>query len=86
MQYQILLKDLPVIPPHGGWSLLLDASALGMTSQELTEKLFNEAKIATPPMVGWGMNAAKYVRFVFSNEPKERFFGVGNKIKKILGV
>ena len=27
-------KGLPVIPPHGGWSLLVDATALGMTSQE----------------------------------------------------
>lgn len=78
------LKGLPVIPPHGGWSLLLDAQALGMTSQELTEKLFKKAKIATTPMVGWGNNAANYVRFVFSNEPKERLTGLGEKVKKAL--
>jgi hypothetical protein len=27
-----------------------------MTSQEMTERLFKEAKIATTPMVGWGDN------------------------------
>lgn len=78
-------KGLPVIPPHGGWSFLLDAEALGMTSQQLTEKLFKKAKIATTPMVGWGPNAAKYVRFVFSNEPRERLIGVGKKLKMALG-
>ena len=83
----ILLQEmsgLPIIPPHGGWSLLLDANALGMTSQEMTEKLFKNAKIATTPMVGWGENAAKYVRFVFSNEPKERLIGIGEKLKNAL--
>ncbi len=78
------LAGLTFIPPHGGWSLLLDASALGMNSEALTEKLFKEAKIATTPMVGWGDHAAKYVRFVFSNEPKERLIGLGGKIKKVL--
>lgn len=80
------LKGLSVIPPHGGWSLLLDASSYGMTSTELSERLFKEAKIATTPMVGWGENAAKYVRFVFSNEPKERLIGLGERVRMVLGV
>jgi aspartate/methionine/tyrosine aminotransferase len=70
------LDGLPVIPPHGGWSFLLDAEALGMTSQALSDKLFFEAKIATTPMIGWGKTAAKYIRLVFSNEPKERLLGI----------
>lgn len=78
------LEGLPVIPPHGGWSLLLDAASLGMTSQEATERLFKKAKIATTPMIGWGEQAAKYVRFVFSNEPKERLIGLGEKVKRAL--
>jgi N-succinyldiaminopimelate aminotransferase len=78
------LDGLPVIPPHGGWSMLLDAEALGMTAPALTEKLFKEAKIATTPMVGWGENAAKYVRFVFSNEPKERLHGLGKRVKRAI--
>ncbi len=79
-------KGLPVIPPHGGWSLLLDAAALGMKSQEVTEQLFRNAKIATTPMLGWGDNAVRYVRFVFSNEPKERLKGLGEKLKTALGL
>ncbi len=78
-------EGLPVIPPHGGWSMLMDATAFNMTAQEVAEKLFKEAKIAATPMVGWGTQAAKYVRFVFSNEPKERLIGVGEKLKKALG-
>ncbi len=85
----ILLDELAgftVIPPHGGWSFLLDAESLGMTSHELCEILFRKAKIATTPMTGWGDTAAKYVRFVFSNEPKERLMGIGKKIRKALEV
>lgn len=78
------LKDFPVIPPHGGWSLLLDAEALGMSSQKLSELLLQKAKIAATPMIGWGNQAAKYLRFVFSNEPKERLIGIGEKIKRAL--
>lgn len=78
------LQDFTVIPPHGGWSFLLDASAHGMTAPELTERLFKEAKVATTPMTGWGEHAAKYVRFVFSNEPKERLAGLGEKVKRVL--
>ncbi len=80
------LSGLPAIPPHGGWSLLLDASPFGITSQHLCERLLKEAKIAATPMVGWGDAAGKYVRFVFSNEPKERLIGLGKKVKRILGV
>lgn len=79
------LSGLSVIPPHGGWSLLLDATSYGMTSTELTERLFKEAKVATTPMVGWGEAAAKYVRFVFSNETKERLIGLGRRVKMVLG-
>lgn len=79
------LDGLPVIPPHGGWSLLLDAEAIGMSSEVVSEKLLKEAKIATTPMIGWGNSAAKYVRFVFSNEPKERLVGLGEKVKNVLG-
>ncbi len=80
------LNGLSVIPPHGGWSLLLDATSYGITSTELTERLFKQAKVATTPMVGWGEAAAKYVRFVFSNEPKERLIGLGKRVKKVLEV
>lgn len=78
------LSEFPVIPPHGGWSMLLDAAALGMSSLALSDQLLKEAKIATTPMTGWGKQAEKYVRFVFSNEPTERLIGVGERMKKLL--
>jgi len=78
------LEGLPVIPPHGGWSLLLNAEALGMQSHELSQKLLSHSKIAATPMIGWGPNAAKYVRFVFSNEPKERLIGLRSRLNKAL--
>jgi aspartate/methionine/tyrosine aminotransferase len=55
-----------------------------MSSQQLSELLLQKAKIAATPMIGWGNQAAKYLRFVFSNEPKDRLIGIGEKIKKTL--
>jgi N-succinyldiaminopimelate aminotransferase len=77
------LDDFPIIPPHGGWSMLLDAEALGMSSEALSNTLLKKAKIAATPMIGWGENAAKYVRLVFSNEPKERLIGIRKKLDKL---
>lgn len=79
------LKDFAVIPPHGGWSLLFDTTLYGITPQEFSTRLLQEVKVATTPMTGWGKIAANYVRFVFSNEPKERLIGLGKKVKKVLG-
>ncbi len=78
------LEGLPVIPPHGGWSCLLDAEQLGFSSKDLSDRLFSHAKIATTPMTGWGEQAARYVRLVFSNEPVERLIGIRDKINKVL--
>ena len=78
------LAGLPVAPPHGGWSLLLDAEALGLTSTELSRKLLAEAKIATTPMLHWGPSAARYLRFVFSNESTQRLLGMGTKVRKVI--
>lgn len=80
------LKGLPVIPPHAGWSFLMDTESIGLSSQEAADRLLKQAKIATTPMMGWGENAGKYLRFVFSNEPKERLVGVGKKVHKALGL
>jgi len=80
------MKGLPVIPPHGGWSFLLDTEVLGISSQEASERLLREAKIAATPMIGWGATASKYLRFVFSNEPKERLLGIGPRLKKALDI
>lgn len=78
------LTGLPVVPPHGGWSMLLDTEVMGISPQLAAERLLKEAKIAATPMNGWGVLASRYLRFVFSNEPKERFLGIGNKVRAVL--
>lgn len=75
------LKGLTVIPPHGGWSMLLDTAALNFSPAEASERLFKEAKIAATPMNGWGETASRYLRFVFSNESRERLVGIGKKVR-----
>lgn len=80
------LAGLPVINPHGGWSLLLDCAALGMAPQEASNLLLQKAKIATTPMAGWGETAGKYLRFVFANESEERLQGMGAKVRKALNI
>jgi aspartate/methionine/tyrosine aminotransferase len=78
------LAGLPVIPPHGGWSLLLDAEALGHRAATATELLFDAGKVAVTPMAGWGETAARYVRLVFANEPEERLRGIGDRVRRAL--
>jgi len=79
------LDGLPVIPPHGGWSLLLDVRALGHSADEASERLFRRGKVAATPMTNWGSErAGDYVRFVFANEPCERLDGLGDRVRASL--
>jgi aspartate/methionine/tyrosine aminotransferase len=67
------LADWPFVRPGGGWSMLLDVSALGFQAPEASRILLEEASIAATAMVGWGGPVAEnYVRFVYSAEPVER--------------
>ncbi|MQA75525.1 MAG: aminotransferase class I/II-fold pyridoxal phosphate-dependent enzyme [Solirubrobacterales bacterium] len=78
------LDGLPVVRPHGGWSLLLDAEALGHGPEVASELLLAGARIAATPMLGWGGQAARYVRFVYANEPVERLEGSGRRVREAL--
>ena len=79
------LGDFVVVPPHGGWSFLLDVSPLGMDGATASERLLTSGKIAATPMVNWGSaNSDRYVRFVFANEPVQRLRGVGERVKRAL--
>jgi aspartate/methionine/tyrosine aminotransferase len=79
------LDGLPVVPPHGGWSLLLDVAELGFDSATASARLFERAKVAATPMVNWGSEAAdRYVRFVFANEPCERLAGIGARVRQAI--
>jgi aspartate/methionine/tyrosine aminotransferase len=67
------LPGWPFVRPWGGWSLLLDVAALGLTPAEASRLLLDESAIAATGMPGWGGPVAeRYVRFVFSAEPLER--------------
>jgi aspartate/methionine/tyrosine aminotransferase len=67
------LAGWPVIRPGGGWSMLIDAVALGTTPPELSKALLEDAAIAATPMTGWGGEVAdRHVRLVFSAEPRAR--------------
>lgn len=78
------LDGLPVTPPHGGWSLLLDVEALGHDAQAASTLLLDRGRIAATPMTGWGESAGRYVRFVFANEPPERLEGIGRRVRAAL--
>jgi len=75
------LADLPVVRPHGGWSLLIDTDALGIEPGEASQRLLAHGKIAATPMTNWGPGAERYLRFVFSNEPASRLGDVRERIR-----
>jgi aspartate/methionine/tyrosine aminotransferase len=79
------LDGLAVIPAHGGWSLLLDAAPLGLDGATASRRLMDRARIAATPMVNWGgPAAARYLRFVFANEPSARLEGMGARVRAAL--
>ena len=79
------LHDFVAIPPHGGWSLLLDVSPLGLEGVTASKRLLELAKVAATPMLHWGSaHSRKYVRLVFANEPVHRLRGVGKRAKQAL--
>jgi N-succinyldiaminopimelate aminotransferase len=79
------LADFTVIPPHGGWSFLVDVSPLGFDGPEASKRLLELGQIAATPMVNWGSeNSKKYIRIVYSNEPVQRLRGVGKRFRDAL--
>ena len=78
------LDGLSAVPAAGGWSLLLDARALGIEPAELSRRLLDQ-KVAATPMGGWGAEVAeRHIRFVFSNEPVERLALLGERVRRAL--
>lgn len=75
------LADLPVVRPHGGWSLLVDTRSLGIEPADASRLLLAQGKIAATPMTNWGPTADRYLRFVFSNEPVSRMRDVRERIR-----
>lgn len=79
------LADYPVVRPHGGWSLLVDTVAMGITPGDLSERLFTRAQVAATPMDGWGPSGQRYLRLVFANEPVERLGDLRERFDAALG-
>jgi aspartate/methionine/tyrosine aminotransferase len=76
------LSGLPVIPPGGGWSLLVDVQKLGLDCETACQLLLDKGKIAATPMRNWGSErASAYVRLVYANEPIHRLRGVRQRIR-----
>jgi N-succinyldiaminopimelate aminotransferase len=78
------LEGLPVVRPAGGWSLLMDAEALGVSPPDLSRALVAQ-KVAATPMTTWGEHVSpRYIRFVYSNEPVERLSKLGERVRAAL--
>lgn len=78
------LDGLPAINASGGWSLLLDTEAMGISPPEASTRLL-EQKVAATPMTVWGETVApRHVRFVFSREPVGRLQHLGERVRKAL--
>jgi aspartate/methionine/tyrosine aminotransferase len=79
------LDGFPVVSASGGWALLLDTIAMGISPQDASARLL-EHKVAATPMTAWGESVApRHIRFVFSREPVERLALLGERVRKALG-
>ncbi len=74
------LDDYPLIRPDGGWSILVDCGALGMSRAEASERLFTRGRVAATGMEGWGPSGGRYIRLVFANEPIERLADIRSRV------
>jgi aspartate/methionine/tyrosine aminotransferase len=78
------LAGLPAVRPAGGWSLLLDTEALGMSPPDLSRALVAQ-KVAATPMTAWGEQIApRYIRFVYATEPVARLSLLGERLRAAL--
>ncbi len=75
-----------MVPPHGGWSLLIDTEQLGLAPQEASRLLLEKGEVAATAMSGWGPDAGRYLRFVFSNEPVARLADIRERVRRAWGV
>lgn len=75
------LGDLPCVSPHGGWSMLVDTSRMGLSPAAASQRLFELGKVAATPMDGWGPSGERYLRLVFSNEPVDRLRSIGDRFR-----
>ena len=76
------LEGLPAVRPGGGWSLLMDAEALGIAPAYLSKALVDQ-KVAATPMTTWGERVSpRFIRFVYSNESVQRLSLLGDRLRR----
>jgi aspartate/methionine/tyrosine aminotransferase len=79
------LDGIPLVVPDGGWSLLVDAAALGHDALRFSRRLLERGRIAATPMTAWGEEVApRHVRLVFATEPLDRLRGIGERVRAAL--
>ncbi len=79
------LADYPCLRPHGGWSLLIDTEAMGLTPAAAARRLFERGRVAATPMTGWGPSGDRYLRLVFANEPATRLGDLRDRFAAAFG-
>ena len=66
--------------------MLLDCEPLGLDGAEAAARLFAHGRIAATAMTGWGdVDSARYLRFVYANEPCQRLAGLRVRVEAALG-
>jgi len=79
------LSEFRVIPPHGGWSMLVDVAELGIDGPTASKLLLEKGDIAATAMINWGGDhCANYVRLVFANESLDRLANIGERFRRAL--
>jgi aspartate/methionine/tyrosine aminotransferase len=79
------LDGYPLVRPQGGWSLLIDTAAMGLTPEQASTLLFERGRVAATPMTGWGPSGERYLRLVFANEPLNRLADLRSRFDAALG-
>ena len=74
-----------VIPAAGGWSLLIDFRARGITGAAASQMLLAQG-IAATSMENWGLDdAAGFLRLVYANESVARLGDIGARFHRAFG-
>jgi N-succinyldiaminopimelate aminotransferase len=85
-RHDLLVRELSpqfqVVPAAGGWSLLIDFGARGLSGAQASAALLKHGVAATS-MENWGeADTARYLRLVYANEPVERLQGIAARFAR----
>ena len=81
-----LLDDIPglsYIRPYGAFYIMVDVSALGLSSMDFSMKLLEEKYVATVPAVGLDDPTGKYVRFSYATSEQNILEGL-KRVKEVV--